>query len=208
MDTDGLVMDALAGPSWAVRKIKWTYNTGVPMRAYIEHYRLTHDADSLAYASQMARAAIHREGALFDQSPHDPNKKFYWDETYFVHYLIDGLLQVALVTPDSGLAKSIVSAAMRNTNYAHTFLRDPADEWYWRNWRLYAIGKDQHEVWQRWTGQTIVPEYDASERSQEAQYQALPVQDRPLVKTLLANAGAARLFWLTSQMPQKKPASP
>jgi hypothetical protein len=201
VDADGLVMDALAGPNWTVRKIKWTYNTGVPMRASVEHYHLTHDADSLARAANMARAAIHRDGALFDQTPRDPNKKFYWDETYFVHYLVDGLLQVALATPDTEFSSDIVSAIVRNTNYAYTFLRDPADKGYWRNWRLYAIGKEQHDAWQRWTDQKIAPQYDGSERSQETQYQALPIQDRPLVKTLLANAGAARLFWLASRLP-------
>ena len=202
-DADGLVMDAMekSGDVWKARTIKWSYNTGVPMRAYIEHYRLTKSADSLAMAEKLARAAIKRDGALFDQTPHDPDKRFYWDGTYFVQYLVDGLVHVAATTHDRALSAAIAAAVVRNTEYAHNYLRDATDGFYWRNWRLYTIGEAQLDTWQKWTGQTAHAEFDASERSQEKRYQALPVKDRPLVKTLLANAGAARLFWLSSRLP-------
>jgi predicted alpha-1,6-mannanase (GH76 family) len=198
LDKDGLVMDALAGADWKPRAIKWTYNTGVPMRAYVEHYRLTKSAESLSMAVRMARAAIDRGGALFDQTVHDPAKRFYWDETYFVHYLVDGLIQVAKETSDAKLASALADAALRSADYAYAYLRDPVDGLYWRNWRLYTIGDEQLDVWQQRTGQTIHAAFDPSERSQEQRFQALAVKDRPLVKTLLANAGAARLFWLAS----------
>jgi hypothetical protein len=202
LDADGLIMDALAAPDWAVRSVKWTYNTGVPMRAYVEHYRLTKSRESLAMATRLARAAIDLNEGLFDRQVHDPAKRYYWDGTYFVHYLLDGLLQVAQVTPDAALAAAAASAASHSARYAYTYLRDSADGFYWRNWRLYTIGAAQHARWQQWTRQTITPEYDPSERSQEPQFHTLAVQDRPLVKTLLANAGAARLFWLVARLPQ------
>ena len=92
--SDGLIMDALEPPDFAVRRIKWTYNTGVPMRAFVEHYRLTNDAQSLEHASRLARAALNVDGALFDQKVSaSPSKRQYWDGTYFVHYLVDGLIQ-------------------------------------------------------------------------------------------------------------------
>lgn len=200
LDTDSLVIDALSEPDWKARRIKWTYNTGVPMRAYVEHYRLTKDPNSLSMATHLARSALNVRGGLFDSKVHDAGKRFYWDGTYFVHYLIDGLLQVALASSDTKLVSDIVDIMTRTARYTYTFLRDPTDGFYWRNMRLYTIGASQHETWQKWTGQTIAPDYDASERSQEAKFQALPVKERPLVKTLLANAGTARLFWLTSQL--------
>ncbi len=198
---DALVMDALVPPRWAPRRIKWTYNTGVPMRAYAEHYRLTGSRDSLARSAALARAAIAPQGALSDQAVHTAGKRFYWDSIYFVQYLADGLLQAAQVIPDPALATVITATVARNADYAYQYLRDPADGFYWRNYRLYAVGPTQHKTWEQWTGQAIAPAYDASERSQEPRYQALAVGDRPLVKTLLANAGAARLFWLASRLP-------
>ncbi len=204
LDTDGLIMDALVPPDWKPRRIKWTYNTGVPMRAYAEHYRLTGSPDSVAKASALAQAALRQTDALFDRSVHEVTKRFYWDSIYFVQYLADGLLQVAGVTHDPALAAKISRTVARNTDYAYFYLRDPADGFYWRNYRLYAIGPTQHKIWEQWTGQTIAPAYDASERSQEPKYRALAAEDRPLVKTLLANAAAARLFWLASRLPAAK----
>ena len=215
-DVDGLVMDALTlrtpspsvsggvvrnepgVPSFTVRRIKWTYNTGVPMRAWVEHYRLTKDPKSLAAAVDLAHAAIDRRGALFDQVVHDPNKRYYWDDTYFVHYLVDGLLQVARETGDPALTAGILAEVRRNVDYARRYIRDPQDGFYWRNWRLYAIGEAQLDAWQKLTDQTIPPEFAPSERSQDPKSQTFPINDRPLVKTLLANASAARLLWLTS----------
>ena len=200
-DSDDLIMDALEGPNFRVRRTKWTYNTGVPMRAYAEHYRLTKSKESLASAVKLARAALNPNGAMFDQTVNDPGKRFFWDSSYFVHYLVDGLIQVAEVTTDVQLSSDIYNVIASNVNYAQTYLRDPADGFYWRNWRLYTIGDAQLDIWRSWTAQTIQPEFDASERSQEKRFQTLPVKDRPLVKTLLANAGAARLLWLASKIP-------
>ncbi|RYG69115.1 hypothetical protein EON80_10395 [bacterium] len=207
LDNDGLIMDALTPPNWEPRRVKWTYNTGVPMRAYVEHYRLTHAPQSLIMATRLAKAALNRDGALFDSKVNDPDKRFYWDGIYFVHYLVDGLLHVAQVTPEPALAASARSEVQRNLRYALDYLKDPADGFYWRNWRLYTIGEAEHSIWERWNEQKIAPAYDPSERSQEEKYKDTPVEDRPRAKTLLANGGAARLFWLASRFPAPKVAA-
>ena len=152
-------------------------------------------------ATKLARAAADQDQGLFDQKVPDPDKRYYWDNTYFVHYLADGLVQVAQVTNDAELAAAARRAVERSASYTYNYLRDPTDGFYWRNMRLYTIGKAQHETWQKWTGQTIAPAYDPSERSQEEKFKGLPVQERPLIKTLLANGGVARLFWLASRLP-------
>ena len=198
LDEDDLVMDALVPPQWEVRRVKWTYNTGVVMRAYIEHFRLTKSLDSLQMATKLARAAIDRNKGLFDRKINDVSKRQYWDGVYFVHYLVDGLLQVAQETPDAKLATDVRAIAHQTARYVQTFLQDPADGFYWRNLRLYTIGDVQLAAWEKWSGQTTAPEYDESERSKEAKFQALAVKDRPLAKTLLATGGAARLFWMTA----------
>ena len=203
-DGDGLIMDALAPPDYAVRRIKWTYNTGVAMRAFVEHYRLTGNTKSLAHATRLARAALNVDGALFDQTVTDPSKRQFWDGTYFVHYLVDGLVQVAQVTTDTNLSDAISDMVRRTANYTQDFLRDSADGFYWRNQRLYTIDEPHLKQWETWTQQTTVPAYDASERSQQTQFKDSPVEERPLVKTLLANGSVARLFWLATRLPAPK----
>lgn len=201
LDSDDLIMDAIVEPNWDVRRVKWTYNTGVPLRAYVEHYRLTRNPQSLAMATRLAHAALDPQKGLFDQTVRDAAKRSYWDGIYFVHYLADGLLHIAQVSPDKALADHVAQTLTRTARYARTFLRDPTDGLYWRNFRAYKIGETQRATWQKWTGQVVAADYDLSERSQEKPYAASPVEERPLVKTLLANAGAARLFWLVARLP-------
>jgi predicted alpha-1,6-mannanase (GH76 family) len=203
LDKDGLVMDALTPPNWDVRPIKWTYNTGVPMRAFVEHYHLTKSPDSLRMAENLARASLNPNGALFDSRVGDIAKRSYWDGVYFVHYLVDGLLKVAQATRDAKLATASRDMSRRTALFVQTFLQDPADGFYWRNLRLYTIDDVHLAAWEKWSGQKAQPDYDESERSKELKFASVPVKERPLVKTLLSNGGAARLFWMVAGMPSQ-----
>ncbi len=194
-DTDGLIRDGLHAPDWTVMPTKWSYNTGVPIRAYVEYHRLTGDKAALEAAQRLARAAMDRTKPLYDGLVRDPNRRFWYDSGFFVHHLAEGLLALYRVTGDETLRAEV----RRNANYAYQYLRDPTDGLYWRNWRLWRIGTAQWESWRRLTGQDNPLEPDESERSKEHRYDDTPVAERPLVKTLLANAGTARLFWLTAQ---------
>jgi predicted alpha-1,6-mannanase (GH76 family) len=201
LDKNGLVMDALTPPNWEVRRVKWTYNTGAPMRAFVEHYELTQSPDSLRMAENLARAALDPNEALFDPKVNDVSNRGYWDGVYFVHYLVDGLLKVAQVTPDAKLAAAARDMSQRTALFVQTFMHDPVDGLYWRNLRLYTIDDVHLAAWEKWSGQKAQPNYDESERSKEPRFASLPVKERPLVKTLLAAGGAARLFWMVGAIP-------
>jgi len=170
---------------------KWTYNTGVTMRAYAEHYRLTHDPASLDKAETLAKAALDHRLPLYDGLVTDPAKRCYYDGTYFVHYLIDGLAHVRRLTRDSALAAAITAEGRREANYAYDYIRDSSDNLYWRNWRLWTIGPDQLAQWEKFTGQTTELKTDHTEKSNDG---------KQWVKTLLANAGASRLFWCAARL--------
>lgn len=193
-DTDGLIRDGLRPPAWTIVETKWTYNTGVPIHAFVEHYRLTKEPESLETARRLADAAMDRNKRLYDGLVQDPANRYWYDSSFFVSYLVDGLLKLYSVTKD----KALLTEVKRNANYAYRCLRDPADGLYYRNWRLWRIGADQLQMWQKLTGQVHRLEADDSERASDTRSAAMPVADRPLVKTLLANAGMARLFWLLS----------
>jgi len=191
-DTDHLVRDGYrrGGDSkWSIMPTKWTYNTGVTIRAYAQHYQLTHDARDLRIADAMAHAAIDHHSALFDGLVVDPDKRCWYDGVYFEHYLIDGLIKLGKVTKDKKLKTAITAECRREANYTYNYIRDPADSLYWRNLRLWRIGPSQDAVWQQLTGQAQALDQDTSEMS-GSQY----------VKTLLANASAARMFWLMTEL--------
>lgn len=187
---DNLYYEGLQSPTWAVMESKWTCNTGVPMRAYVEHYRLTRSKDSLMHATRLAQAALDHNRRLYDGSASNPNQRCFHDSSFFVHFLIDGLLHVRQVTTNTALAAAILAEAKREANYAYTYIRDDSDSFYWRNWRLWRIGAKQTASWERMTGQPTQPDLDRSEMSADgSQY----------VKTLLANAAIARMYWLMTR---------
>ncbi|MCX7046821.1 MAG: hypothetical protein NTX50_15205 [Candidatus Sumerlaeota bacterium] len=193
-DSDSLVRDGLSAPDWKVNSTKWTYNTGAPMRGWVEHYRLTKDRASLDEARRLAVAATDRSKRLYDGVPRDPAQRFWYDSSFFVPNLVDGLVAFHRETREAAFLDEV----KRNANYAYQYLRDPADGLYWRNWRLWKIGEAQYERWRKLTGQDFRLEPDESERSKKRELSNTPLKDRPLVKTLLANAGMARLFWMIS----------
>lgn len=190
VDTDGLVRDGLGAPDWHIMDTKWTYNTGVTLRAWADHHLLTRDRASLEEARRLAAAAMDRSKRLYDGLVRDPTRKFWYDSSFFVQTLVDGLMHLGSITGD----RSLAAECRRNADYAYWYLRD-ADGLYWRNWRLWMIGDAQLRQWERLTGQRHRLEPDDSERSKAPDAEKLPVAERPLVKTLLANAGMARLFW-------------
>jgi uncharacterized protein YyaL (SSP411 family) len=199
LDTDDLIRDGLHAPNWTVMPTKWTYNTGATILAHVEYYRLSLDKTHLEEAQRLARAATDRTKRLYDGVVQDPNKRFWFDSGFFVHHLAEGLLALYRVNGD----ETLLAEVRRNANYAYHYLRDPSDGLYWRNWRLWRIGEPQLETWRKLTGQDHRLVADDSERSKERRYDKVPVADRPMVKTLLANAGMARLFWLLAQTAPK-----
>ena len=61
---------------------------------------------------------------------------------------------------------------------------------YFRNMRLWRIDEERYKMWKRLSGQSnaFAPrDFDADERSKDG--------TNRLVKTLLANAAVARMFW-------------
>ncbi len=193
-DADGLIRDGLGAPDWHMNATKWTYNTGVPIQVCVELHAITGDAERLKTARALAEAAMDRNKRLYDGLVQDPARRHWYDASFFVHYLVDGLLALHKATGDA----RILAEVRRNADYAVAHLRDPADGLYWRNWRLWMIGQAQYEDWARMTGQTHRLEADESERSKEKDQMSKPVDQRPLVKTLLANAAVARMMWSAS----------
>lgn len=188
----GLIQDGLKDDGTLLPTV-WTYNTGVPIRAAVEYVRQTGDKDTRAWAIRMGDACLDRkQSPMFDGAVTDLNKRYWWDGTYFVHYLVDGLRELSRFTKDP----KYTNESRREADYIRTYLKD-SDGLYLRNMRLWTIDTARTESFYKLTGQTAPAlAADSSERSSEASVKDKPVAERPLAKTLLANAGAARMFWL------------
>jgi len=89
---------------------------------------------------------------------------------------------------------------LRNAAFARECVRDPADGLAFRNWWLWRIDRQRWEARRRRTGVEHPLDPDPDERGRSPEDLRRPVEDRPLVKTLLASAGLARLFWIVARL--------
>lgn len=188
----GLILDGMKDDGTIMPTI-WSYNTGVPMRAAVEYARQTKDATVRAWATKLGDAAIDRDlSPMFDGAVPDRSKRYWYDTTYFVQYLVDGLRALGKATGDP----KYVREAKREADYVRTYLQD-GDGLYFRNMRLWTIDAERHALFVKLTGQTTPGlEPESSERSLEPATIGKPLGERPTAKTVLANAGASRMFWL------------
>jgi len=191
--SNGLIYDGFRSPKFERMNTIWTYNTGVPIRAASEYFRQTKDVSYRDWAVRMGDACLDRtQSPMYDGGVTDLSKRYWWDGIYFVQYLVDGLRELSLVTGD----KKYVTEARREADYCVQNLKDK-DGFYWRNMRLWTIDQERAKAFYKLTGQSTPPlTPDSSERGTSAQLKDAPIEKKPLVKTLLANAGAARMFWI------------
>lgn len=193
LDANGLVCDGLEPPDWKVRRTTWTYNTGMAIQVHVQLARLTGEATYLEAARRMGDAAINRSGGLYDGLVKDPYHSYWFDSGFFVAYLADGLADLSRATRDRRYRDEV----LRNAAFALRYLMDPADGLSYRNWRLWRIDQAHRDTWARMTGLTHPLEADDGERASAPN--GRPAGERPVVKTLLANAGQARFYWICAR---------
>lgn len=199
IDDEGLVMDGLQHDGeggWRMEETRWTYNTGLVITANAMLYERTGRDDILARVRRSADAAIDRTGRMYDGIVTDPDLNYFYDSAFFASHLIEALVKASEVLEDPKYRDE----AERNAAYLYTYVRDPADGLYFRNMRLWRIDQAHfdrfREVFARaYDTDRLSFRPEGAERSRSREHRALPVEERPLVKTLLANAAVARAYW-------------
>ena len=197
---DGLVMDGLQADGeggWTVEQTRWTYNTGLFLLGTAMLHERTARPDLIGRLRRTADAATDRSGRMYDGLVTDSRRNYFYDNVFFASHLIEGLVAASRTLGDPKYRREAERAAA----YFHTFVRDPADGIYFRNTRLWRIDRERFERFQR----DFAGGYDADalrhdpaddERSRDPADLLRPVNERPTVKTLLANAAVARAYWV------------
>ncbi len=199
VDADGLVMDGLRpgrtpADAWRLERFKWSYNTGLVILANAMLYEQTGDAVLLDRVRRSAHAAIDREGEMYEGIVDDPALRFFDDTTYFATHLIEALAKAAEVLEDDRLRDE----AERNARYLFTHLRDPDDGLYFRNMRLWVIDevrRNRFDALFAGSFDATRPREGFSAEERATADRELPVARRRPVKTLLAAASVARMYW-------------
>ena len=120
-DKDGLFWDNinLAGK---IEKTKWTYNTGLMIRANIGLWRATKDPKYLAEVRRVSDASLKRWV--------QPQSGAFNDSARFNHLLSEALLGSYEVTKDL----KYLNAVRRHADFGTRYVRDVRDGGYWNSW--------------------------------------------------------------------------
>ncbi|RPA96474.1 hypothetical protein L873DRAFT_1811333 [Choiromyces venosus 120613-1] len=191
----GLIMDGVGGGP------TYTYNTGVPLHLLCLLQELAPTPDLPAKAEKLAAAAIDNTKSLFELTVQKVEFRFWWDNTYFLQLLIEGLISYSrtYAATQSLTVGKVTEEMERQLRYVKTYIVDSGDGLYWRGLRLYTISQEKLEVYRQFTGDNRQPEYDQEERVMDDASMALPIAERELCKTLLGCGGAARTFLLAGE---------
>lgn len=111
-DEDMLYLDNIT-PSGRINRMKWTYNTGMPLQNYIKLYRFTGQERYLDKAKKIAQAA--------EKHWVDAETGAIKCESMFVWTLIEGWVELSAVTDDPHWQ----TLGERAATYLYAYVRDP-----------------------------------------------------------------------------------
>jgi len=200
IDSDGLVLDAWqrdgdAG-QWHHDARKFTYNTGFGIAAFQLWAQLSGERAYADRATRLALTAVDPESALFDRAL-PPQLRTWHDATYFAHHLVEALVLVAQAHgAHSQAGQAITSCLARFAAHLRAHIFDARDAMYFRPLRMYCIGQEQTDLFNREFGTQMPLEANQEDREQGDG----PPEGRRLIKTLIANASVARCFMLTADL--------
>lgn len=185
---DGLIWDSLVykeDGSVEINKMKWSYNTGFSIHGFTLLYELTKGPEHLECAVKLAEAAMNPDGALKDKSIPDPEQRMYSNGSFFLHHLLDGYLALSKHTLTDRLHEEIRRVAV----FGREFILDPSDRLYFRGSVPYTISDELTRKFNVRFGLDKQLEKNNQERD----------EDGKLCKTLIGNAGWARIFHLAEK---------
>lgn len=204
---DWLIRDGVEyhdGQGFSVNDMKWTYNQGTTISALAGLYGITHDQWYLKEAEKIIRAVCDPNTTIFDRDT-QPEFRYYRDNVYFYQLLAEGFADFLLFCGDDTdpkYAQLAAEQAKRNLVYIHQYLRDPKDGLYFQTFEIFRITPELAQQFDSLTGENRKFEPSEGERA-KGKYEKEPVEKRPLIKTLLGQGGAARVFFQSARVVPK-----
>lgn len=184
--------------------MKWTYNTGTALNAAALLYELTSDNDDqkkwAKVAHDLAAAAVDRNRSIFCRDYNEMERRYYRDPSYFVQLLFEGFADYLLVFGDSApqeIVQAIKLETARHLSFFRKYLFDPSDGLYFQMFEAYRISHEHHALYCEEFGDSKGFEPNGEERACGGDG---PLEEKPLVKTLIGTASAARIWFQAARI--------
>lgn len=110
----------------------YSYNTGITLHALCLLQEVSPSPDLAAKAQRLVEAALDRSKSLFDTTVANTEYRYWWDFTFFLHLLFEGLTEYTRVFGSSNpaTAAKIRTELIRHTAYMQKYIKDNNDGLY------------------------------------------------------------------------------
>lgn len=192
---DDIIIDGVDKNSGDKNGMKWTYNTGVTLSCCCLLYQFTNDEKWLKLSNDFAAASTNREKSLFCRDYNEFGRRYWRDPSYFVQLLIEGLSNYMLMIGDKipeSTSNAIKLEFKRHLGFFRKYNYDHKDGLYYQMFEAHRISKEIWEVYREQFGDSKQFDPNPEERAQEGNQN---INEKPLVKTLIGSASAARIWF-------------
>ncbi|KAH3687717.1 hypothetical protein WICPIJ_001301 [Wickerhamomyces pijperi] len=199
---DNLIVDGVGKDQDISQRngMKWTYNTGTALNAAALLYEHTGDEKWAKVAHDLAAAAVDRNRSIFCRDYGEMERRYYRDPSYFIQLLFEGFADYLLVFGDKAppqIAEAIKLETARHLLFFRKYLFDPTDGLYFQMFEAYKISPDHHKLYCEEFGDSKGFEANNEERAASGDG---PLEQKPLVKTLIGTASAARIWFQAARI--------
>lgn len=208
-DTDNVIMDGVNKNTVNLDKTKYTYNQGMTLMGFSLLYKYDKNPQWADNAKLLAEAATDRGKTIFDRDYDDWNKRYWHGSVYFGQLLIEGLAEYIICCGDVGPEGSVnccKEEIRRHLSYLRKYVYDPADGLYFGSFDIYTLSEDVYKRYRSEFGGHKPFKPDPRER--RGRMDDVPVERRPIAKSLICQAAASHAFFQGARIWPKMDPSP
>lgn len=193
---DDVIMDGVGWDSERLDITKYSYNQGSTLSAICMLYKYDHNPDWKEKANKLVDGCINPGKTLFDRDYKDYEKRYLHGVSYFIQLLLEGVVDYIL-TFENEVSTDVINNCkhqlLRHLSYFRKYCLDPNDGMYFMSFDIYKLDKQVYKRYRTEFGGT--KEYDPDPRERVKNSNNIPVDQRPVAKSLIGAGAAAHIFF-------------
>lgn len=195
--SDYVIMDGVGNDNTTINQTKYSYNQGSTISAICLLYQFDKDPKWKDLAFKLIDGAISPHKTLFDRDYPDLDKRFLHGVSYFNQLLIEGIVDFILtfqseLGEDNEIIKNCKFQLLRHLSYFRKYCYDNNDGMYFMSFDIYKLDKNVYKRYKEEFGGNKNYDPDPKER---ACHDNLPVDQRPIARSLIGQGAAAHIFF-------------
>lgn len=194
--SDNIIMDGVGYDSQTIDVTKYSYNQGATLSAICLLYKYDHNPDWKDKANKLIDGCINPGKTLFDRDYPDNNKRFLHGVSYFNQLLIEGVVDYILTFEkevDNKIIEDCKFQLVRHLSYFRKYCFDPKDGMYFMSFDIYKLNQDVYKRYKTEFGGN--KPYNPDPRERIGNMNNVPVDQRPVAKSLIGAGAAAHIFF-------------